>query len=125
MSFGFARAVPAPVPEGPPLPDGITPDCDRSEGLRASVSARAVRDYYERVIGISPARFAGLKDGQVLEALRAEGQNIARVEGWLSYIGGVVMAQAVCGTCVMGIGIVVHAGEVVAVVGRPKVPRPT
>lgn len=100
-----------PVP-----PDVIV---DRSGGLRAQVSAHALRRYCERALGLGEVALAGLNDHQCRVELVERGFDLPGIEARLAYYGGVAMNRGATVLRIDGVSLLVERTGVVVTIA-PK-----
>ena len=101
----------SPVP-----PDVIV---DRSGGLRAQVSAHALRRYCERALGLGEERLRHLNDLQCRSALGDLGFDLPGIEARLAYYGGVAMNRGATVLRIDGVSLLVERSGVVVTIA-PK-----
>lgn len=108
---------PDPLLFASPVPPDVV--VDRSGGLRAQVSAHALRRYCERALGLGEVALAGFDDHQCRVELVDRGFDIPAIEARLAYYGGVAMHLGATVLRIDGVSLLVERTGVVVTIA-PK-----
>lgn len=100
-----------------PVPPDVV--VDRSGGLRAQVSAHALRRYCERALGLGEERLREFTDLQCRAVLPDLGFDIPAIEARLAYYGGVAMNRGATVLRIDGVSLLVERTGVVVTIA-PK-----